>query len=178
MYFARCEHLSQKVLAGSVRAGSETGRAEVPAVGAALGLQRARGYAAQPPWIRPRATSLRSRDTELRYVSSSEWRLGHPPVARAQALLPCPPHPRWARSKVRAGWAEGGSGLDQRSFSVTSAAILNPAPAAPWPLKTQAPRMTLEGQILHACHPRRRGAWRCCWETELPGAFGKNSLIA
>lgn len=43
LYFARCEHLSQKVLTGSVRASSETGRAEVPAAGAALGLQRAHG---------------------------------------------------------------------------------------------------------------------------------------
>jgi len=47
--FAGCEHLSHKVLTGSVRTGSATGDAEVPAAGAALGLQPAHGDAEQRP---------------------------------------------------------------------------------------------------------------------------------
>lgn len=64
---------------GSARAGSETGHAEVPAAGTALGLQCARGYAEQWPQVSPKSTSLC--DTEPRSVSFSKRGLGHPDVA-------------------------------------------------------------------------------------------------
>lgn len=37
-------------------------------------------------------------------------------MALAHELLPCLLHPRCAQSRVRLGWAEGGSVLDHKSF--------------------------------------------------------------
>lgn len=69
---------------GSVSAGSETGHAEVPAAGAALGLQCARGYAEQ--WLQTSLETTSLCDAEPRSVSFSRWWLGYPDVARAQTL--------------------------------------------------------------------------------------------
>lgn len=91
---------------GSVRAGSETGHAEVPAAGAALRLQCARGYAEQWPQISLKTTSLC--DAEPKSVSFSKWWLGHPDVARAQNFSPalCS---NTACRKGRLGSAQGDS---------------------------------------------------------------------
>lgn len=97
---------------GSVSAGSETGRAEVPAAGAALGLQCAHGYAEQWPQIGLKTTSLC--DAEPRCASFSRWWLGHPDVARAQMLQPCPLLQHCACRKGRLGTAQSDSALDQK----------------------------------------------------------------
>lgn len=71
---------------GSARAVSGTGHAEVPAVVTALGLQCARGCAEQWLRISLKTTSPCVRDIEPRYVSSSKWCLGHPPLPIALML--------------------------------------------------------------------------------------------
>lgn len=57
-------------------------------------------------------------------------------MAQAHALLPCLLHPHLC-TKAKGDWAGLGVTVsDQGSSSVTRAAIQNPAPAKPWPLKT------------------------------------------